>query len=41
MVLNALKDDAEQDAFYRMVRDFRRSARDGSLYAPHRPRMDR
>jgi predicted amidohydrolase len=35
LTLNALADDAAQDAFFEMVREFRRSASDGSLYAPH------
>lgn len=35
LTLNALADDAAQDAFFDMVRSFRRSASDGSLYAPH------
>jgi predicted amidohydrolase len=37
MIVSALSENAEQDAFFRMVRDFRRRARDGSLYAEHRP----
>ncbi|MEM7021432.1 MAG: carbon-nitrogen hydrolase family protein [Pseudomonadota bacterium] len=36
MVINALADDPEQDRFFELVRQFRRSASDGSLYAPHR-----
>ncbi len=35
-VINALADDPEQDRFFAMVRGFRASATDGSLYAPHR-----
>lgn len=35
-VVNALADDPEQDRFFEMVRNFRASATDGSLYAPHR-----
>jgi predicted amidohydrolase len=35
-VINALVDDPEQDRFFNMVREFRRSAADGSLYAPYR-----
>ena len=35
-VLNALADDPEQDQFFDMVRSFRESATNGSLYAPHR-----
>lgn len=35
LTLNALADDPAQDAFFQMVRDFRRRASDGSLYAPH------
>lgn len=34
--MNALADDSEQDRFFDMVRKFRASATDGSLYAPHR-----
>ena len=34
-VINALADDPEQDRFFEMARQFRRSASDGSLYAPH------
>lgn len=37
-VLNALADDQEQDRFFDMVRSFRTSATNGSLYAP--PRLD-
>lgn len=33
-VTNALADDPEQDRFFNMVRQFRASASDGSLYAP-------
>jgi deaminated glutathione amidase len=36
-VLNALADDPEQDRFFAVVRSFRESATNGSLYAPHRP----
>ena len=36
-VLNALADDPEQDRFFEVVRSFRESATNGSLYAPHRP----
>ena len=36
LVVNALADDPEQDRFFGMVQEFRRSATDGSLYAPHR-----
>lgn len=35
LTINALSDDPAQDAFFDMVRDFRRSASDGSLYAAH------
>jgi deaminated glutathione amidase len=35
-VTNALADDPEQDRFFDMVRRWRGSATDGSLYAPHR-----
>jgi predicted amidohydrolase len=35
--MNALADDPAQDRFFAMVHGFRRSASDGSLYAPHRP----
>jgi len=35
LTLNALSDDPAQDAFFDMVRSFRRAASDGSLYAPH------
>ncbi|PAQ06736.1 hypothetical protein [Mesorhizobium temperatum] len=34
-VTNALADDPGQDRFFEMVRRFRASATDGSLYAPH------
>ena len=34
--VNALADDPDQDRFFAMVRQFRASAADGSLYAPHR-----
>ena len=40
LTLNALSDDPAQDAFFDMVRNFRRSATDGSLYAPHLERED-
>lgn len=36
LVLNALAEDSGQDGFFAMVRRFRSSASDGSLYAPHR-----
>lgn len=36
LILNALADDPEQDRFFAMVRRFRESATDGSLYLPHR-----
>ena len=39
LTINALADDAAQDAFFAMVRNFRRSASDGSLYAAH-PQTD-
>jgi predicted amidohydrolase len=35
-VVNALADNPAQDRFFAMVRDFRASATDGSLYAPDR-----
>ncbi|MGH9915568.1 MAG: carbon-nitrogen hydrolase family protein, partial [Pyrinomonadaceae bacterium] len=35
LILNALTDDPELDAFCKQVLDFRRSATDGSLYAPY------
>lgn len=35
LVVNALTDDQEQDRFFAMVRSFRISATDGSLYASH------
>jgi predicted amidohydrolase len=35
-VVNALADNPAQDRFFAMVRDFRASATDGSLYAPNR-----
>lgn len=34
--LNALADDPDQDRFFEMIRHFRTSATDGSLYAPYR-----
>ena len=40
LIVNALADDPEQDRFFAMVRRFRESAADGSLYAPHRSGMD-
>ena len=35
LVVNALADDPEQDLFFAKVREFRQSATNGSLYAPH------
>jgi predicted amidohydrolase len=35
LTLNSIADAPDKDAFYAMVREFRRTARDGSLYAPH------
>ena len=40
LIVNALADDPAQDRFFAMVRRFRESAADGSLYAPHRSGMD-
>lgn len=37
LTINTLSDDPAQDAFFDMVRSFRRSASDGSLYASHIP----
>lgn len=36
-IANVLADEPEQDRFFDMVRQFRVSASDGSLYAPHLP----